>query len=301
MTAGDSWSAAACLRRAELRQFPGEAGPLAALDWGGDGPLALLHHANGFCKGVWGLVAEALAPHYRVVAMDGRGHGDSAPATSPDGYDWRGYGEDVARVGQALLAETGASRVALGLGHSFGGTSMLGAAAHHPDLFERLLLVDPVIPVRSSEGPLARAHLEELVDRARRRRADWPSRAEAREWFAERELFARWDDRALDLYVLDGLADRPDGTVELKCSGDVEAEVFARGGEVDVAAWARAVTAPTLFLWAAQGNFSRARYEEIVASMPRARVEDVDAGHLVPMERPDLVVQAALRSGGEAL
>jgi len=295
------WSAAACLGGAERREFPGEAGPIAALDWGGEGPLALLHHANGFCKGVWGLVAEALAPHYRVVAMDGRGHGDSAPASSPEGYAWRGYAEDVARVGRALLAETGASRVALGLGHSFGGTSMLGAASHHPNLFERLVLVDPVIPVRDTESREARAHVEELVDRARRRRAEWPSRAEAREWFAERELFARWEDRALDLYVLDGLADRPDGAVELKCSGDVEAEIFARGGAVDVAAWARGVSVPTLFLWAVRGNFSRSRYEQLVGSMPRARVEDVDAGHLVPMERPDLVARAALRAGGEAL
>ena len=301
MSTAHETSAAACLRAAERREFRGEAGPIAALDWGGEGPIALLHHANGFCKGVWGLVAEALAPHYRVVAMDGRGHGDSGPAFSPEGYGWDGYVEDVARVGRALLEETGAPRVALGLGHSFGGTSMLGAAAHHRDLFERLLLVDPVIPVRASEGPEARTHVEELVERARRRRADWPSRSEAREWFAERDLFARWDDRALDLYVLDGLADRPDGTVALKCAGDVEAEVFARGGDVDVAVWARAVSVPTLFLWAVQGNFSRSRYEELVASMPRARIEDVDAGHLVPMERPDLVALAALRSGGEAL
>jgi hypothetical protein len=28
--------------------------------------------------------------------------------------------------------------------------------------------------------------------------------------------------------------------------------------------------------------------------MPDARVEEVDAGHLIPMERPDLVAAAAL-------
>ena len=40
---------------------------IALLDWGGEGPVALLHHANGFCKGVWGLVAEALRDRYRVI------------------------------------------------------------------------------------------------------------------------------------------------------------------------------------------------------------------------------------------
>ena len=296
-----AWDARACLGRARAREFEGEVGVVAALDWGGSGPLALLHHANGFCKGVWGLVAEELAPHYRVVAMDGRGHGDSVRAPDPSGYAWRGFFADVARVAEALLAETGESRIALGLGHSFGGTSMLGAAADHPALFERLLLVDPVIPIRPSEGAAAAAHVGDLVDRARRRRADWPTRDEAREWFAERELFEDWDPRALELYLLDGLRERPGGGVELKCGGDVEAEVFGRGGEVDVAAWAPRVVTPTLFLWAKGGNFPRVRYERIVSSMHDARIEDVDAGHLVPMERPDLVVRAALRTRGEAL
>jgi len=26
---------------------------IALLDWGGEGPLALLHHANGFCAAAW--------------------------------------------------------------------------------------------------------------------------------------------------------------------------------------------------------------------------------------------------------
>ena len=61
----------------------------------------------------------------------------------------------------------------------------------------------------SSIGALAAAgaHVVGLVERARRRRNEWGSRAEAREWFGEKELFAGWDERALDLYVLDGLRD----------------------------------------------------------------------------------------------
>ena len=53
--------------------------------------------------------------------------------------------------------------------------------------------------------------------------------------------------------------------------------------------------APTLFLWAREGNFPRSVYETLAASMPSAIVEDVDAGHLVPMERPDLVIAAVGR------
>jgi len=31
---------------------------IALLDWGGDGPIALLHHANGYCAAIWAPVAE---------------------------------------------------------------------------------------------------------------------------------------------------------------------------------------------------------------------------------------------------
>jgi pimeloyl-ACP methyl ester carboxylesterase len=140
-----------------------------------------------------------------------------------------------------------------------------------------------------------------MVERATKRRHDWPSRGSARAFFAERDLFGAWHATALDLYVLDGLRARADGSVELKCPGAVEAAVFASGEGVDVEASVRGVTVPALWLWATRGNFSRARYEALAASMREARVEDLDAGHLAPMERPDLVAEAILRFAGPAL
>ena len=62
-------SARALLARADHRTFalPNRGVEIAALDWRGDGPLMLLHHANGFCKGVWALVADALRHRWRIV------------------------------------------------------------------------------------------------------------------------------------------------------------------------------------------------------------------------------------------
>jgi hypothetical protein len=42
-------------------------------------------------------------------------------------------------------------------------------------------------------------------------------------------------------------------------------------------------------------------YESLVERMSRARVETVDAGHLVPMEQPRLVSDAVLRFTSEPL
>ncbi|MDJ0867784.1 MAG: alpha/beta fold hydrolase [Myxococcota bacterium] len=290
--------AEALLARATPRRLPlPERGvELALLDWEGDGPPLLLHHANGFCKGVWGLVAEALRGRFRVFALDARGHGESSRPTGPDAYAWAEFAEDARAVVEQLLGELGVSSL-VGVGHSFGGTSLLCAAARKPALFQRLVLVDPVIPSPVARGTPERiAHLRSMVEAARRRRHEWPSRAAARAWLAERSLFAGWDPRALDLYVADGLQERADGSVELRCPGEVEAAVFGGGDAVDVFGLVGGCPTPALFLWAAQGRFPRERYEALAASMGDARVESVACGHLVPMERPDLVVEAVGRA-----
>jgi len=276
---------------------------VALLDFGGPGPLALAHHANGFCKGMWAEVADLLRGRVRVVAMDARGHGDSScPDPEARGaYAWQAFAADLAAVAAQLVAETGRP-LALGMGHSFGGTSLLGAESLAPGRFERLLLLDPVTPPPSADAPPERAaHVEAMVDAARRRRADWPSRAEARAWFAERSLFASWRAEALDLYVLDGLRDRAEGGVELKCPGAVEAAVFAQGEALDLPAWVRGLAPPALWLWAERGNFPLPYYQALAASMRAARVERAPAGHLIPMERPDLVADAALRLLAESV
>jgi pimeloyl-ACP methyl ester carboxylesterase len=280
--------------------LPARGVEIALLDFGGEGPLALAHHATGFCKGMWAEVAEALHGRLRVIAMDARGHGDSSRPEGPGAYRWAEFARDLAAVAERLVAES-SRPLALGMGHSFGGTSLLGAAAERPALFERLLLVDPVTPPPASlRGPERIEHESRMAEGARRRRGEWPSLAEARAWFAGRGIFESWRPDAIDLYVLDGLRERADGSVELKCPGSVEGAVFEQGGNVDVVAWARGLAPPALCLWAERGNFPLAFYESLAASMRAARVEPVPASHLIPMERPDLVAEAALRLLGEA-
>jgi pimeloyl-ACP methyl ester carboxylesterase len=269
---------------------------IALLDWGGSGPLVLLHHANGFCKGVWGLVANALRARHRVIALDARGHGDSSkpdPADR-DAYAWWQFAGDLVAVAQRLSAEEHAP-IALGIGHSFGGTAMLGAAGARPELFRRLLLVDPVLPPPPHAENSRAAIAARMAEGARKRRARWDSRDEARAWWASRDFFASWNRRALDLYALDGLHHHADGGVALKCPPEVEATIFGNSGGVDALALARAVRTPTHLQWAARDSFPRAYFETIAEAMGDAVVETVDCGHLVTMERPDLVVAAALR------
>jgi len=289
------------LRDVERRKLPlPERGiEIALLDFGGDGPPLLAHHANGFCAALWAPVAERLREHFHVVAMDARGHGDSGRPEDPDAYAWRQFAEDLAAVAGRLAAEAGRA-VAVGLGHSFGGTSTLAAAALAPGLFERVVCVDPVVMPPGVADAARRSHSSSLVDGARRRRRHWPDRNAALEHFRPRSLFAGWTERALALYVDEAMARQSDGSLELKCPPEVEAAVFGNAGGFELFERVRGLATPALLMWARHGNFPRTVYEALGAQMRDARVEDVDAGHLVPMEKPELVVEAVLRFAGLA-
>jgi pimeloyl-ACP methyl ester carboxylesterase len=281
------------VRRRRIR-VPARGVELALLDWGGEGPLALLHHANGFCAAVWGPVAEGLRARFHVVALDARGHGDSSKPEDAGAYRWPEFGGDLAALAAMLAAESGP--VALGLGHSFGGTATLLAAVERPDLFERLVLLDPVVFPRlvPESDPERRARAAGMAEGARRRRHVFPNRASARTSWRRRETFKSWDPRALELYLAEGLADRPGGGVELKCPGEVEAAIFERGGSVDAMAQAQRLRVPALVLAARRGSFGLAHFEELARSMPDGRVREVETGHFVPMEDPEMVVREAL-------
>jgi len=184
------------------------------------------------------------------------------------------------------------------LGHSFGGTALLAASIERPGLFDRLVVVDPIVlplPTSGAQGePPSRGGA--LAEGARKRRHVWPDRGAARARWSDKEMFAGWDPRLFDLYLAEGMFDRDDGQVELKCPGEVEAAIFEQGVHSGIAESASRVQVPTLILWAARGDFPRRHFENLAARMPDARVRDADAGHFVPMERPDLVVDAALET-----
>jgi pimeloyl-ACP methyl ester carboxylesterase len=287
------------LRNVERRRLalPERGVEIALLDFGGDGPPLLAHHANGFCAGLWAPVAERLREHFHVVAMDARGHGDSSHPEAPDAFEWHQFAEDLVAVAEHVVEAAGRP-LAVGLGHSFGGTSTLAAAALRPELFERVVCVDPVIFPPEAPDPARSEHGRSLVDGARKRRREWPDRRAALEHFRPRSLFSGWTDRTLALYVDEGLRARSDGSLELKCAPEVEAAVF--GGSRRFALFDRVegMKTPALLLWARHGNFPHALFARLAVHLGDARIEEVDAGHLIPMEKPEIVVDAVLRFAG---
>ncbi|MFI2435980.1 alpha/beta fold hydrolase [Streptomyces sp. NPDC018693] len=81
-----------------------------------------------------------LGAHRRLVLLDLRGTGDSAPAADPETYRCDRLTDDV----EALRAHLGLERMDL-LGHSAGGSLATLYAARHPDRVARLALITTAV------------------------------------------------------------------------------------------------------------------------------------------------------------
>ena len=98
--------------------------------FGRGSPVILLH--GGLANvNYWGDLVPALAPHYRVVVMDSRGHGRSSRDAKPYGYDL--MASDVL----ALMDFLKIDKAAL-VGWSDGAIIGLDIAMHHPERLSKL-------------------------------------------------------------------------------------------------------------------------------------------------------------------
>jgi pimeloyl-ACP methyl ester carboxylesterase len=69
--------------------------------------------------------------------------------------------------------------------------------------------------------------------------------------------------------------------------------------DLDPYAQAEKLAVPGLLLFAARGPFAREHADDVARRAARMRVEDVDAGHLFPMESPERTAERLQRFARE--
>lgn len=107
---------------------------LSFLDFGGSGLPMLAFHGHYNEASVFAPLAQALAPRWRVIALDQRGHGESDRAQS---YHRADYVADIA----AFHRHLGLGPVAV-LGHSLGGVNAYQYTARHAGQVTALIVED---------------------------------------------------------------------------------------------------------------------------------------------------------------
>jgi esterase len=229
---------------------------LSYLDPGGSGAPVVALHAYWMEAGTWTSLAEALAPQWRVIALDQRGHGYS---DKPDDLSWEAFMGDL----EALLDHLGIAGPVPLIGNSLGGTVAFRFAARQPDRVAAMLI---------EESPAVEdAHLDFM----RVWEGVFPTREALTETIGERlawsvePSFRKVDGGWTLAFSAKQLADALDGL-----NGDFWADWLA-------------TEHPILLI---RGSDSRAvdgvQLMEMARRRANTRLETLDAGHVVHHDAP---------------
>jgi haloacetate dehalogenase len=124
----------------------------------GEGPPVLLLHGFPQTHYCWHLVAPALTEGNTVVVCDLKGYGDSA--SEPGGPLGEGYGKrEMAAELVELMGRLGFERFAV-VGHDRGGRVAYRMALDHPEVVERLAVLNIVPTVDQFERMAGEAAIE---------------------------------------------------------------------------------------------------------------------------------------------
>jgi pimeloyl-ACP methyl ester carboxylesterase len=121
-------------------------GPIRVREYGGDGPLILLVHGLGGSTENWDVTAPLLTERGTVTALDLVGFGESIPG------DRRPSVEENGRVVAEVIDALGFDAATL-VGNSMGGLVSMLAAVEHASRVDRLVLVNPALPVSRRHPP----------------------------------------------------------------------------------------------------------------------------------------------------
>ena len=263
-------------------RVPGADGiELHVLEWSTAGVPLLFVHGFGNEAHIWDDIVPVVAPHYRTLAIDLRGHGDSD--WDPGGrYSYESHLADLECATRAL----GVERLVL-IGHSLGGRIATLFASRHPERLAGFGIVDagPEIDPRGS--------LRIRQENERGAGRTFTSREQFRVVAARNYPAA--SAQAIDRMVVHGLRECAEGGFAPKL--DPRAAVTrGKGSTAATPGWdalAR-ISCPALVLRGAASDVLSAEVAERMAEvLPEGQwVEIPRAGHSVMVDNPAAVSRA---------
>jgi esterase len=253
---------------------------LHTIDSGQGPPVALLHGLFGSARNL-GVVQRALAPRFRVLALDLRNHGASPHAAAMD------YPAMAADVLETL--DQRAALPAVLVGHSMGGKAAMMAALSHPDLVTRLVAAD-IAPVAYEH------HNAEIADAL----AALPLSPGLTRAAADAALAAAMPDAGLRAFLLQNLQFGAHPSWRIGLHEIAAAMPAIEGWDAPPGAVYRG---PTLFVAGAASDYVRPEHRAAIRALfPAARFVTLKhAGHWLHADNPAgfvAVIEAFLSAAG---
>lgn len=272
---------------------------LAVREWQGEGPSILLLHGLASSSHIWDLVAPRLAPRFRVVAYDQRGHGLSGKPSSGYGFD-RLIADAVAVIRTLELERPEV------VGHSWGANVALQLAVDRPLLVSSGVLIDG--------GFLS---MRDRMDWRTARTALAPPQLSGMSLEQFRSGMATFTRGALEItpgveaVFLSLMRVDREGNIHPRLSRANHLRILRALWEQDAQGLLRRVRVPTLVLAVRSGPEEadsagfmqdKERAAEVVKAIDQAvRFEWIEGIHDIPLQRPDAVAERIERFAREVV
>jgi len=204
--------------------------------------------------------------------------------------DWDGLRDDLIK-----LADEHGWKGIVGMGHSLGSTVTMMAAIKRPDIFSRLIIIEPpcidqiffrilsVIPYVIAKNVVPPSKV------ALKRRHKWPSRENAFDLLRSKKIFNNWSDRTLHAYLKYGLEEDENGEYRLRYSKNWESKIYCT--IQNPYKLFPKISVPCLCVRAGESDvINEKNWQKWKEMHKNAQFVNIPgSGHLLPMEKPKVI------------
>ncbi|AWL28427.1 alpha/beta hydrolase [Acinetobacter defluvii] len=254
-------------------------------------PLIHFAHANGVPSQVYSKLFELLKDDYDVIYV---------PLIGPDRrYPIKqGWNELTDQVIDSIVQQAQGRKV-IGLGHSLGAVLTLMASYKRPELFEKIILLDPPLIVGKASFALflTKVFNPKMLDQITpaglsiKRRDHWESREQAALLLRSKGFYQHFNEECFNNYIQYALTeDHIRGGVELTISKYDEVEIF----RTNSISWWLPKTKPPVSAQLVVGSespFLTRKFPQTIQKKLGIPFTVTQGGHMFPLEHPVEVVQ----------
>lgn len=254
-------------------------------------PLIHFAHANGVPSQVYSKLFKLLKDDYDVIYVPLIGPDRRYPIA-------QGWNELTDQVIDSIVQQAQGRKV-IGLGHSLGAVLTLMASYKRPELFEKIILLDPPLIAGKASFALflTKVFNPKMLDQITpaglsiKRRDHWESREQAASLLRPKGFYQHFDEECFDDYIQYALTeDRIRGGVELTISKYDEVEIFRTNS---ISWWLPKAKPPVSaqLVVGSESPFLTRKFPQIIQKKLGIPFTVTQGGHMFPLEHPVEVVQ----------
>jgi len=199
---------------------------IPSYDFGGEGETIHFAHANGYPPEAYKQLLTPMTKEYKVIGMLQR------PLWNEADYevvsDWHILADDL-----ITFFDTHGMKNVTGIGHSMGGVVSVLAADKRPDLFKKLILIEPVIfpklmtSINHLMPMVLRKKYVPVAKVALNRRDHWDTEQDIFDSYRKKRLFSLLSDETIWDWINAGVIKDANGGVKLRFTKEWEAHIYA--------------------------------------------------------------------------